>query len=160
MLKILCQRLRKHKSLKLKRRKMLKCACVVQIYGLEAFQKACFEGYIFARWTFLFASPPASVKGVNLPHTHSCTHLTAAKVVAWCFTEQNMSLVVPVSSSHSCQADLRWQTCGLLSYPVRGVLCQMLWLHVYSDYLLLFFFNQQTLKIACGAVGLRGILLR
>lgn len=43
--------------------------------------------------------------------TNSCTHLIASKVAAWCLTELHMSLVVPVSSSLSCQADLRWQTC-------------------------------------------------
>lgn len=75
---------------------------------------------------FVFARPPASVKDVNLPQTNSCTHLTAAEVAAWCLAEQHMSLVVPVSGSLSCQADLRWQTRGLLSYPGRGVLCQML----------------------------------
>lgn len=50
--------------------------------------------------------------------------------------KQRMSSVVPVSSSSSllrCQADLRWQTCGLLlSFPGRGVLSQMISRHGYQ----------------------------
>lgn len=100
--------------------------CAVQICSLEGFQKDYFpaeeavvltmaEGPVFSSWALVFACPPASVMGVNLPsrRTHSGTHLVASKVDGWCLTEQRMSLVVPVSGSLSCQANLRWQACGL-----------------------------------------------
>lgn len=70
-------------------------------------------------------------------HTHSPTPLVASKGAAWCLTELCV-LGVAVSSSLSCQADLRWQTCGLLSYPERRVLQQMPQLHGYPAHLLAF----------------------
>ena len=89
--------------------------------------KACFPASttlgrlsVVTWWTFVSACPPASVKGVNLRHTNSRTRLMASKVAAWCLTEQRVSLVVPVSGSLSCQADLRWQTCGRAVIPREG----------------------------------------
>lgn len=73
----------------------------------EIFCSNCSE--IWLQRTIVFACPPAWVKDVRLRPAQSCTHLIAAKVAPWCFTEQSVSLAVPVSISHSCQADLRWQ---------------------------------------------------
>lgn len=89
---------------------MSKPAYAVQIYDLEEFSKTCFEDSASAQWTFCLCMSSSISDRCQSFRTHSCTHVAAAKVAAWCFTEQNMSLEVPVSSSHSCQADLRWQT--------------------------------------------------
>lgn len=100
------------------------------ICRLKGFQKETLQlgQHFFTWWTFVFACPPAWVKDVSLlsRRTNSHTQHVASKVAARCLKEQRVSLVVSVSSSLSCQADLRWQTCGLLSYLGRGVLCQML----------------------------------
>ena len=85
--------------------------------------------------------PPSSVRGVNLPSERptAAAHIIASKVAVCCLTEQRMSLVVPVGSNLSCQADLRWQTRGLLSYRGRRVLWQTPQLHGHPVYLHLLF---------------------
>lgn len=65
---------------------------------------ACLCAFLLLQWRMSIFHPR---------RTNSGTHLVASKVDAWCLTEQRMSLVVPVSGSLSCQADLRWQACGL-----------------------------------------------
>lgn len=119
---------------------LLKPADAVALCGLDDFQKVLFsspkkrlprrllKALSLVGGTFVFARLPLQPEmSLFHPGTQTArTHLAASKVAAWCLTEQHMSLVVPVSGSLSCQLDLRWQTCGRLSYPRRGVLCQML----------------------------------
>lgn len=79
-----------------------------------------------AGWTFVFAclqlQPGTSIFHPSTQTNTSCCFKGGYLVLP----EQSVSLVVPVRGSLSCQADLRWQSCGLPSYSGRGVLCETL----------------------------------